>query len=296
MPTSPASDVRDLVQLGRDHPGFRDPLYRARRNPIARIALDHRFGDPVPPAPYTDAEQEVWRTICVMLGPVQQRTVCCELLAMQREFPLDSDRIPHLHEVNPRLRAATGFSMQPVMGLVQARTFVEHLARRMFLSTQYIRHTSRPQYTPEPDVVHELIGHAAALAHPGIAAANARMGMAALGSSPSEMARLERVYWYVLEFGLVEEGSEVRAFGAGLLSSAGELEQMRRGPELRSWDLDVIAATDYDPTAMQPWLFVAPSFDRLLTELLAWVDAGRWRDTSGRDRISPPPPRSPRHR
>ena len=278
MSTSPASDVRDLVQLGRDHPGFRDPAYRARRNAIARIAQEHTFGDVVPDAPYTEDEQAVWRQICMLLGPVQQRTVCCELLAMQRELPLDQERIPQLRVVNPRLAACTGFTLQPVMGLVQARTFLEHLAQRIFLSTQYIRHHSRPLYTPEPDVVHELIGHVASLAHPRIAEANVRMGEAALTATPTEALRLERVYWYVLEFGLVEEGNEVRAFGAGLLSSAGELEQMRGGPELRSWCLDTIANTPYDPTQMQPWLFVAPSFDRLLTDLLAWVDDGRWRD------------------
>ncbi len=287
--SSPASDVRDLVQLGRDHPGFRDPAYRARRNVIAQIALDHDFGETVPVAPYTEAEQGVWRTIRALLDGVQGDTVCREFLAMQQVFPLDRESIPQLQDLNPRLAAATGFTMQPVMGLVTARTFVEHLARRMFLSTQYIRHHSRPLYTPEPDIVHELIGHAAALAHPEVADLNARMGRAALVASTSEMERLERVYWYVLEFGVVEQDGDVRAFGAGLLSSAGELEQMRSGPELRGWDLDGIADTDYDPTCMQPWLFVAPSFDRLLADLTEWVELGRWRDDAPRwGRLTPP--------
>jgi phenylalanine-4-hydroxylase len=295
--SSPASDVRDLVQLGREHPGFQDQAYRARRNAIARIALEHQFGDPVPPAPYTDAEQGVWRTIRRLLDAIQEDTVCSELLHMQKVFPLDKERIPQLRDLNVRLESRTGFTMQPVMGLVTARTFVEHLARPVFLSTQYIRHHSRPLYTPEPDVVHELVGHAAAIAHPRIAAANRRMGAAALTATDSEMERLERVYWYVLEFGVVEQRGEVRAFGAGLLSSAGELEQMRFEPELRSWDLDTIADTDYDPTLMQPWLFVAPSFDRLISDLIEWVDQGGWRDGAPRWRSvsgssQPSPPRS----
>lgn len=285
---SPASDVRDLVQLGRDHPGFRDPAYRGRRNAIARIALEHHFGDPVPAAPYTQAEQGVWQTIRRLLDGVQRDTVCRELLSMQQVLPLDQDEIPQLRDLNPRLEELTGFTMQPVMGLVTARTFMEHLGERVFLSTQYIRHHSRPLYTPEPDIVHELIGHAAALAHPRIAEVNRLMGRAAEHATDSEMDRLERTYWYVLEFGLVEEDGDVRAFGAGLLSSAGELEQMRAGPELRSWDLDTIANTDYDPTLMQPWLFVAPSFDRLLDDVSEWVGRGRWRDDAPRwGRLSP---------
>jgi phenylalanine-4-hydroxylase len=166
--------------------------------------------------------------------------------------------------------------MEPVMGLVRARTFLSALGRQVFLSTQYIRHHSRPLYTPEPDIIHELIGHAASLAHPRVAAVNACMGRATDLADEAELLRLERVYWYTLEFGLVEEAGAVKAFGAGLLSSAGELEQIECGPELRPWDLGAIAETPYDPSDMQPQLYVAPSFDRLLGDIEDWVESGAW--------------------
>ena len=168
------------------------------------------------------------------------------------------------------------------MGLVKVRTFLSLLGDGVFPSTQYIRHHSRPLYTPEPDVVHELIGHMASLAHPGIADANRTMGRAARDASETELARLEHVYWYALEFGLCEQGGDLKAVGAGLLSSAGELGAIEDGPELRGWDLDAIAATPYDPTRMQPHLFVAPSFDRLTHDVIEWVRQGSWRDRSVR--------------
>jgi phenylalanine-4-hydroxylase len=272
-----AEDVRTLIELEPDHPGFQDGEYRRRRNEIAAIALRYRTGKPVPDAPYTDEEHAVWRDIRALLDPLHERFACRELVELARLLPMPTHRIPQLAALNPPLEGASGFRMEPVMGLVSARSFLRHLGRRVFLSTQYIRHHSRPLYTPEPDIVHELIGHAASLAHPAVAAVNAAMGVAAEVATEGEMRRLEHVYWYTLEFGVVEERGALRAFGAGLLSSAGEIAQMGDGPELRSWDLDRIAASPYDPTKMQPHLWVAPSFRRMLDDIEQWVAEGRWR-------------------
>jgi phenylalanine-4-hydroxylase len=272
------SDLPHLVVLDPDHPGFRDRVYRQRRDDIAALANAHRPGDPVPDAPYTEAEHALWATIQRTLAPLHHERVCGELLAMATDFPLPTDRIPQLAEVNAALAPLTGFRMAPVAGLVEARTFLARLARRVFLSTQYIRHTSRPLYTPEPDVVHELIGHAATLAHPDLAEINARIGSVAAGASAAELLRLEQVYWYTLEFGLAEEDGRVKAWGAGLLSSYGELERFETGSALWDWDLDRMSETPYDPTTYQPQLFVAPSFAEAIRDLLRWLDGDSWRD------------------
>ncbi len=274
--SGPAGDVRNLVQLNNEHPGFHDPQYRARRDEISRIALQYSTGELVPDAPYTEPEHGVWKQIGDLLEPLQEQHVCRELLEASRRFPLDRQRIPQLSSVNERLVASTGFRLEPVTGLVHARTFLSHLGRRVFLSTQYIRHHSRPLYTPEPDIVHEMIGHVASLAHPRVAQVNACMGWAAEIADSDEMLLLERVYWYTMEFGLVEEAGGIKAFGAGLLSSAGELSQIGNGPKLGDWDLSAIAETPYNPVAMQPQLFVAPSFDRLLHDVQVWVESGGW--------------------
>lgn len=283
IPTRHAGGEADLVALDPDHPGFRDPDYRARRNAIARLALAHRTGAPVADADYTDAEHGIWRQVWGALAPLHQTRVCREILELQRVLPLPSDHIPQLEALNPVLDAVAGFRLEPVAGLVSARTFQRYLGRRVFLSTQYIRHQSRPFYTPEPDVIHELIGHVATLVHPGIAELNRILGEAADVADADEMQRLDRVYWYTLEFGVLDQEGSLKAFGAGLLSSVGELTDYEQHARLCPWDLDHIADTPFDPTRYQDVLFVAPSFTRLLCDTAAWVRTGRWRaDVWGR--------------
>src|SRR4051812_45547816 len=199
------ASVDDLVELDPDHPGFRDPVYRARRNEIARIALAYVPGDPVPRIEYTDAEHAVWRTVREKLAPAHERYACRAYRESSALLPLASAQIPQLVDVNAILQPRTGFRMIPVAGLVASRTFLTNLGERCFLATQYIRHASRPLYTPEPDVVHELLGHAVSFSHPTLARLNRIFGEAAARASDALIRVLERLYWYTAEFGLVDE-------------------------------------------------------------------------------------------
>ncbi len=275
--THHAGGTDDLVQLDREHPGFRDAVYRQRRNTIARIALDYRSGTPVPHAPYTEEEHAVWRQIWSELDELHAARVCPEIRELQRFMPLGRERIPQLADLNPQLESAAGFRMEPVAGLIKPRTFMRYLGRRIFLSTQYIRHHSRPLYTPEPDVVHELVGHTATLVHPGIAEVNRLLGQAADVAEEDEMARIGRVYWYTMEFGLIASPEGNRAFGAGLLSSVDELRDFEAHAQLQEWDLNAMADTPFDPTTFQSVLFVAPSFTQMLVDVSRWVRNGVWR-------------------
>jgi phenylalanine-4-hydroxylase len=279
-PETHAGGITHLVHLDQEHPGFRDPAYRARRDAIARLALEYQPGSAVPDVPYSEEEHDVWRQIWETLAPLHAARTCQAIRDLESSFPLDRQRIPQLSELNRRLVKASGYRMEPVAGLVDARTFLCYLGHGAFLSTQYIRHASRPFYTPEPDVVHELVGHAATLAHPGIAELNRLFGEATDVADEPEMQRLANLYWYTIEFGVVEEGGQPKAFGAGLLSSCGELASFSETAELRAWDPDRIATTAFDPTSYQPQLYVAPSFDRMLGDVRAWVEAGRWRSTA----------------
>jgi phenylalanine-4-hydroxylase len=256
-----------LVKLEPDHPGFRDRAYRARRNEIAKIALRYEPGSPVPDAPYTEEEHELWRIVRDALRPQHQSHACAEYLECVRRLGLASDRIPQLREVSEKVQRLSGFRLEPVGGLVSPRVFLESLANGVFLSTQYIRHHSTPLYTPEPDVVHELLGHAVLLASEPVAELNRLVGEA-VRRTPTEEAleRLARVYWFTVEFGVLCEAGEVKAYGAGLVSSAGELEAMRRA-ELRPLDLDAAAWQEFDTTDYQPVLFCAGSFESMFQNL-----------------------------
>lgn len=263
--------LNDLVPLDQDHPGFRDAEYRARRNQIAELAMQYREGDPPPIVEYTASDHALWREIWSGLAPLHARFAVSAYLSSPTTAFLRRDFIPQLSEVNTALTAATGFSMLPVAGLVSAKTFLSCLDRNIFLSTQYIRHTNAPFYTPEPDIVHELIGHAASLGDSAYASLNRAFGRAATIAEGDAITELERLYWYTMEFGVVQEAGQLKAYGAGLLSSYGELEKFLTHADLLPFDIDIMCATPYDPTQYQRTLFVAPSFTAVEKNLLLFL-------------------------
>lgn len=256
-------DRNSIVQLDPDHPGFRDDEYRERRNRIARIAAEYEPGSPIPDAPYTPEEDALWGTIVNELHPRHERHACGEYLACLKRVELPRDRVPQLREVSERVREVSGFRLEPVAGLVSPRVFLESLADGVFLCTQYIRHHSTPLYTPEPDVVHEVVGHGVTLASERLAELNRMFGRAVKRTRSTEtLERLSRVYWFTIEFGVLREDGEVKAYGTGLLSSAGELEAMS-GAQLRTLDLEAASRLEYDPADFQPILFCADSFESM---------------------------------
>jgi len=260
----------DLVQLDPDHPGFKDKDYRARRNAIARIALEFKGGE-VPRVTYTEAEHDTWRAVQKSLAPLHDRYACTQYREGASIVRLERESVPQLADVNRSLEGATGFTMRPVAGLVGDRTFLGYLFHHTFLATQYIRHPSRPLYTPEPDVVHELIGHAPTFCEPSFAALNRAFGEAAERVDPETLARVARLYWYTLEFGVCRERGALKAYGAGLLSSSGELGGFEERAALKPFDPTVIADTPYDPTDYQKVLFVADSFAEMSERTCEWL-------------------------
>jgi phenylalanine-4-hydroxylase len=261
------------VELNADHPGFNDPDYRERRNHIASIASGHKAGTPAPRVAYTETECATWRTVFEQLMQLYPTHACKEFTPVVREMGYRADVIPQLQDVSAFLEKRTGFRLEPVAGLVSARDFLTSLSKGIFCSTQYIRHHSRPHYTPEPDIVHELMGHAPMLAIEDFANLSRKIGEGALRATDEQVQQLATLYWFTIEYGVVRQDGELRAYGAGLLSSFGELKRVAEGaPEIRPFDPEAAKDRPYPITTYQPLLWEVGSIREAFESMDAFVN------------------------
>ncbi len=277
------SDEGLRVVLGRDHPGFADPEYRRRRDEIASVSAGWERGDQVPVIKYTNIEHDVWRKVGQELAVKHREYACRAYVDATEALGLPQDHVPQLDEVTARLEPLTGFRYLPVAGLAPLREFYGSFAGRSFFSTQYLRHHSVPLYTPEPDIVHEVVGHANQLANPRFAAIYEEVGKAvARTESPEALGFMSRVFWFTIEFGVVLEAGGPKAYGAGILSSFGELEIFQKA-EIRPMNFAQMGTTSYDITRYQPVLYMATSWEALCDELedfYSTFDDGAFEDAS----------------
>jgi len=268
-PVTTNADGDVTVHLADDHPGKHDPVYQARRNDIAAAALTWSRGEDPPTIAYNDEEQEVWRTVQRELAPKHDHYACRAFREAKAALALPTDRIPQLSEVTASLQPLTAFTYVPAAGIVPVREFYGALADREFHSTQYIRHPSAPLYTPEPDLIHEVIGHGNLLADPQFAELNRLAGEAARrAETEAGLQFVADVFWFTIEFGVVHEDGALMAYGAGILSSYGEIEEFRH-MQIRPLDFHEMGTIDYDITHYQEVLFAAAS----MTELVDRVGA-----------------------
>ena len=254
----------NINELHLDHPGANDPEYRTRRDYIASLAKKFRETGEITDVDYNDEEQGIWQHVATRLEELHQKHASPFYLKAKRDLGITTTQIPQLSEMNRRLKETTGFRLAPIEGLVETRGFLSWLSFRTMLSTQYIRHHSRPDYTPEPDIVHESIGHIPMFTNPNFADYSQFVGHGARIATDQQLEELGRLYWFTIEFGMVEHEGEIKAYGAGLLSSYGELvHAFSDDVDRRPFDLEQVINTPYDYSDMQPILYVIPSYAEL---------------------------------
>jgi phenylalanine-4-hydroxylase len=280
--------------INEDHPGFNDAEYKNRRKQIVEIAHTYMHGTQIPRIEYNAEETKTWGAVYNRLKETHQRWACEEVKSvwskLEENVGYGPDKIPQLQDISSYLKRTTGFSLRPVSGLLSARDFLNALAFRVFFSTQYVRHGGNPFYTPEPDVCHELLGHVPLFADPSFADFSQAIGLASLAASDEDIDRLSSVYWFTVEFGLLKEKGEVKAFGAGLLSSFGELEwscsenpseECRRmgsvlhlkKPEVRPFDPFNAANQPFPITTYQPVLYCAEDMKSVKHQINTFCDS-----------------------
>jgi phenylalanine-4-hydroxylase len=214
---------------------------------------------------YTPEQHAVWSELVARRMPQLEPHACDAYLEGFDLIGLRHDLIPNLEEISARLTPRTGWAATPVTGFMPADAFFEMLAGRMFPTTIWLRDRESMEYTPEPDIFHDVFGHVPMHAHPVFADFLAHYGqVCARLTDPVALERMGRVFWFTVEFGLIRERGELKVYGSGLISSHGECTRVLGGGcEVRDFDLDAVLNQEFQTSEMQSVLFAVDSFEQI---------------------------------
>lgn len=254
-------------ELDPTHPGFHDLEYRARRKEVAQIAFNYKYGQRIPDIEYNEKEIQTWRYIYIRLKEAYGKYACEQhnlaIEQLEKECGYSPNSVPQLQRVTEFLERKTGWRLRPAAGLLSARDFLASLAFRVFQTTQYIRHWGNPEHSVEPDCIHELMGHIPMLCDSSFAQFSQEIGIASLGASDEQIEKFATLYWFTVEFGLCRENDKLKCYGAGLLSSYGEMEHALESgkPTHKEFVPEETAVETYDDAEYQVTYYVAQSFE-----------------------------------
>ena len=218
-------------------------------------------------AAYTPEQNAIWSELVERRMPQLEEHACAEYMEGFRQIGLQADRLPDLKAVSARLQPRTGWQSSPVSGFLPADAFFEMLAARMFPTTTWIRGRESMEYTPEPDIFHDVFGHVPMHAHPVFADFLEHYGKVCAALTDAEaLERMGRLFWYTVEFGVIREKGKIKVYGSGLISSHGEctlVVEPGSQVEIRDFDLDRVLEEKVDTGNMQKVLYAIESFEQI---------------------------------
>ncbi len=216
-------------------------------------------------AAYTDEQHAVWQELVSRVMPHIEEHAAQEYLDGYVSIGLLADRIPNLARISDRLRPLTGWCSTPVSGFLPAPAFFEMLATRRFPTTTWLRHRDSLEYTPEPDIFHDVFGHVPMHAHPVFADFLQHYGRVCASTTDAfVLEKLGRLFWYTVEFGLIRQKGTIKVYGSGLISSHGECRHVLDGHcEVRNFSLDAVIETPVKVDEMHHLLYAIESFDEI---------------------------------
>lgn len=240
------------------------------------------IGTAIVPPLYATEQHSTWAAMFEKQEAILQGRVCAEYIEARQSLQLPALRVPHLAEVSARLEPQSGWRVIRVGGYVPEPVFFKLLANRCFPCTDFVRHPDELEYTPAPDMFHDIMGHLPLFLNPRFASFFYQWGQAGLrASTPQDIAMLGRIYWFTVEFGLINPTahagakrapSACRIYGAGIVSSVGEiLHSLSPKVEKRPFHIDEIAEREFDIHHMQDTLYEISSFAELEREFVRWA-------------------------
>jgi phenylalanine-4-hydroxylase len=214
---------------------------------------------------YTAEQHSVWAELVGRRMPQLEEHACQEYLDGFDNIGLRQDVIPDLAQVNTLLAPRTGWMATPVSGYLPAAAFFEMIAARRFPTTTWLRSRESLEYTPEPDIFHDVFGHVPMHAHPVFADFLQSYGQVCAGLTREEdLVQMGRLFWFTVEFGVIRQQGQIKLYGSGLISSHGESKYvLSGGPEIRDFNLEEVLARDFNISEMQPVLYAVESFEQI---------------------------------
>ena len=213
----------------------------------------------------TVEQHAIWAELVTRRMPQLRQHACQEYLDGFQQIGLREDKLPNLTEVSALLQPRTGWQSTPVSGFLPPDAFFEMLANRMFPTPTWLRSRDSMEYTPEPDIFHDVFGPVPMHAHPALGSFLQSYGQICASLTDQEqLERMGRLFWFTVEFGLIRQNGEIKVYGSGLISSHGECTRVLAGGcEVKDFDLDAVLNQKFDTGAMQPVLYAVESFTQI---------------------------------